>query len=466
VTEPFSFIRFLRDRGDWSAAQRAKLERLADSLEQAGLKVEVVFGKGDAGDPWCVVKGEDEEVLVHVARIGGKFVIHSFREDTIEETADLETVLGAWLSTGGYEGPEREGDVVLPFEMRRAHTLMALAASADVFESAAPSDATAASRQPGADPIEAPETTPPAPHPDSPPPATRHPPANPVQGEPPPAGPAGALDHEPPPPDRAEIAPGPIAIAPDHAVESEGDLARGSRPLQTLIPMPTARAALDMHGTPGSDSLVGSAHADLITGGAGNDTLVGGGGADTLEGGDGDDRLEFSDGALVIGGRGADTFVVDAPTHAGPNQLLGVILDFSSAEGDRVITSRGRLLKFKSQASGETSTPATASGEHHANPHDDGAQRTVTRVDVDIDDDGAPDGYLLVVTRSGAPDDSSAATPGVQVLGLDPHAPTELLLDVTGDGLVDGRLVIDPDNGPALLVVSRSLFPADPFAAT
>jgi len=40
-----------------------------------------------------------------------------------------------------------------------------------------------------------------------------------------------------------------------------------------------------------------------------------------------------------------------------------------------------------------------------------------------------------------------------------------LLLDVTGDGVADGRLAIDLDSGPALLVVGRSLFSPGPFGA-
>ncbi|MDP3593908.1 MAG: calcium-binding protein, partial [Phenylobacterium sp.] len=62
--------------GGWTAAERARLSDLADRLSASGAKVEVVYGMTDEGDPWCVIKDENEEVLIHVARINGQFVIH------------------------------------------------------------------------------------------------------------------------------------------------------------------------------------------------------------------------------------------------------------------------------------------------------------------------------------------------------------------------------------------------------
>ena len=87
------FIARLRDSGDWSAAERARLEALADQLAAGGVDVEVIFGATDEGDPWCVVTDGAGDVLIHVARIGGKFVVHSAVDDTVDESFDLHAAL-------------------------------------------------------------------------------------------------------------------------------------------------------------------------------------------------------------------------------------------------------------------------------------------------------------------------------------------------------------------------------------
>ena len=77
------FIARVRDSGDWSAAERARLEELADRLAASGVRVEVIFGATDEGDPWCVVTDENGDVLIHVARIDGRFVFHSSIDDMV-----------------------------------------------------------------------------------------------------------------------------------------------------------------------------------------------------------------------------------------------------------------------------------------------------------------------------------------------------------------------------------------------
>jgi hypothetical protein len=67
----------------------------------------------------------------------------------------------------------------------------------------------------------------------------------------------------------------------------------------------------------GNDSLLGTTGNDIILGRSGNDSLVG------LAGDD-----------LFSGGKGADSFVLNAP-----KQGFDQILDFSSAEGDKVVIS-------------------------------------------------------------------------------------------------------------------------------
>lgn len=80
-----------------------------------------------------------------------------------------------------------------------------------------------------------------------------------------------------------------------------------------------------LDGGTGDDMLDGGTGDDLLMGGAGHDVLIGGRGDDVLIGGGGADRLE--------GGKGADTFVY---TLRDLIPAADRILDFSTAEGDRI----------------------------------------------------------------------------------------------------------------------------------
>jgi hypothetical protein len=66
-------------------------------------------------------------------------------------------------------------------------------------------------------------------------------------------------------------------------------------------------------GTPGDDTLTGSAAAETFVGDTGNDTLVGKGGADVFQGGAGDDVMRVSTLDLFLGdgGNGTDTLELD-----------------------------------------------------------------------------------------------------------------------------------------------------------
>ena len=78
-----------------------------------------------------------------------------------------------------------------------------------------------------------------------------------------------------------------------------------------------------MYGRGGNDAMFGSNGNDLMYGQAGNDAFVGGSGRDT-----------------VFGGSGADSFRVDAIQHSEVGVGADRIMDFSSAQGDRIDVSR------------------------------------------------------------------------------------------------------------------------------
>jgi hypothetical protein len=237
--------------------------------------------------------------------------------------------------------------------------------------------------------------------------------------------------------------------------------------------------------------LIGTAADEVILGGGGNDTIQGGGGYDLLDGGDGDDRIALAPTAIAIGGRGADTFVVQAPEHpGGPNTLLGVVFDFSGADGDRIVTATGHavpappgpppgeggvagggvapttLLTVLGTGRGPGGGPPPDSDLPTTGPTVLGNYETGARVDVDLDNDGVADGYILILYRTapGAePTAGSGAT--VSILGSDPDDTRRVLIDITGDGVADGAIPAMHTYESTLMMVGKSLLSHhDPFA--
>jgi len=92
----------------------------------------------------------------------------------------------------------------------------------------------------------------------------------------------------------------------------------------------------DLNGDEGFDLLRGGAGRDALFGGFGKDILFGGAGTDMLRGDAGNDKL---DGGLgndeLHGGAGADQFIF----RAGNGR--DIVLDFSVAEGDRLMLDKG-----------------------------------------------------------------------------------------------------------------------------
>jgi hypothetical protein len=160
-------------------------------------------------------------------------------------------------------------------------------------------------------------------------------------------------------------------------------------------------------GTAGDDRLTGGPGSDHLVGGAGDDTLSGGGagrgGVDLLEGGPGNDRIALGPQVVASGGPGADTFVVEAPARMGDaNQPLGVVLDFRVAEGDRLVTAAGRPVTVVSVSPTKVAVPTTfAPQTSHPDP-----QPTLTalingrQAEVDLNGDGQPDGYVVLVDEA------------------------------------------------------------------
>ncbi|CAN7181405.1 hypothetical protein LJR225_000446 [Phenylobacterium sp. LjRoot225] len=393
--ELLPFLHRIREDGQWTPAERARLEALADSVGGGGggEGLELAFGTSDAGDPWCVVKDPDGEVLVHVARIGERFVAHFPLEDTLAEGADLYSTLREWLRT-------HEDGVVVAFNRagREGQSLLAVLLAVAVLDKEIHGSAPAALVAP------------------SPPPAQSEAPTHPVAQaalaaatEATPA--AGALVSQPsvepaPASSPSHVDPAPQGAGGRSAVAPVQDLVPTSNEPPSITASPPSAGPIrpdpqvaardgpwaDVHGTAGDDHLAGGPGAERLQGDAGNDTLTGGGGRDSLNGGQGDDRIELTGEVVAIGGSGADTFVIQAPAVMDrPQTLLGVVMDFRPADGDRLVTVNGRVVTSVSQTSETHLDPRT-----QAQPQTQTQTVTDQRVEVDIDGDGAPDGFVLL----------------------------------------------------------------------
>jgi len=96
-----------------------------------------------------------------------------------------------------------------------------------------------------------------------------------------------------------------------------------------------------------NDLLFGDTGADIVWGNLGNDTCEGGDGNDQVRGGQGDDSVSGGAGDdFVSGDRGSDTITGGAGAdrfHGSQDAGLDRVLDFSLAQGDRVMLDPGTV---------------------------------------------------------------------------------------------------------------------------
>lgn len=396
--------------GGWTAAERERLSDLADRLSANGAKVEVVYGMTDEGDPWCVIKDENEEVLIHVARINGQFVIHDASADAVQEGDTLWSACDRLL---GGDWREIREDVVVSLSARQVQSLIALVvAGTFIYDVEHAEAAVEASHD---------ETPPPAPMLISAG-ATEAAQASTEEQRQDLLALQQAAHDDAPPASAASEPEAETPVATTESLDPVDTTAAADAPTEEAAPVMASIAAPEepakgqvqhgsdgndtlrggdgddtLHGGAGQDSLSGGAGADHLYGGAGADTLDGGGAPegrfDFLDGGDGDDQINLAATTIAQGGAGADTFVV---SHPAPGALLGVILDYSTIQGDRVVGADGK----DAHVLGRTEQPDILGGVHGFNTSLVSKNPTAPtpgyRVDVDLDGDGKEDGYLLV----------------------------------------------------------------------
>lgn len=343
------FIRAVTQTGYWTNQEKAELFRLAEDLSAHGAGIETATGISDSGDPWFIVyNAVSGDVLIHVARIAGKFVVHDMSGDLLLEGDDLRRLVNRTSGTDGTDttGGGRDNIVVLT----------ALALVVDFFLH---TDKAQASQQEETDllpvvvvvdhSLHVIDTT--LPSNDT---------VNVAEKG------AGNRSHDPlqwsvlPIVGESMIQAHVEIPAPISKPEATTAVAAAATPtLPTLAPVsdlaggpvggPSGQTLIGgtgndtLTGGAGNDLLIGGAGDDLLTGGAGNDTLIGGPGHDTLRGGDGDDTLVVGAQGVAFGDAGADHFIVTdslignwvALTRAGLSvQFTDTIRDFKPAEGD------------------------------------------------------------------------------------------------------------------------------------
>jgi hypothetical protein len=61
-------------RGGWSDDELLELSRFRSVLSLPGRSIEMLdIGIGESGDPWAAFCDREGDVLIHIARIGGKY---------------------------------------------------------------------------------------------------------------------------------------------------------------------------------------------------------------------------------------------------------------------------------------------------------------------------------------------------------------------------------------------------------
>lgn len=469
------FIRAVTQTGYWTNQEKAELFRLAEELSGQGSGVETATGISDNGDPWFIVyDAASGDVLVHVARIAGKFVVHDMSGDLLLEGGDLRRLVDrasgidpAEIANGTY------GNNVV--------VLAALALVIDFFLNTEKAEAAAEAETPlplafaalaiGHTQI------------DLPPPdaaAATDKPGNGdrLHGQ-------GQWSALPVIGESAITTPGDdrqahLAAQAAFAVRS-ADTAPIFQPLAPLASPATDVATLDLTGGAGNDTLVGGAGNDtlrggdgndllaggagddLLVGGNGDDTLVGGAGHDTLIGGAGDDTLVVDASDIALGGSGADRFVVTDSlvgqwvtlTQTGQTVSFSTnIKDFSFAEGDHLsfqlknwqvtvdlVSTAGAVkpdVGGKAGNAGSGGNDKSGGGDGANADADSDGNRLMGGGTADGDDDfgitsGGGDLGTSLLPPGTSPSEETFIPPG-----------TEVELDTDNDGLIDTVITVRP----------------------
>ena len=102
-----SFFR-ASERGDWSQRELEEFYRVEDALTKTGVGISTDRGLTDEGEPWFVFFRQDnEEVIVHFARIGGEYVVASNFTEAVFRGRNFQTLVRELLDSHPYVLPKQ-----------------------------------------------------------------------------------------------------------------------------------------------------------------------------------------------------------------------------------------------------------------------------------------------------------------------------------------------------------------------
>jgi len=323
---PFARAVMQAAAGPWTQAERIELARLAAAITRDGRAgYDVASGRGDGGEPWFAISMPTSgETVLHVARIGGRFIVHHVADDLAEEGHDLRALVRrAMRDVGDNLGGIGPGAAVLLLlaqavldapvaragesysaattdEIATAPPLPDAAQALTVNIDAAPPPVSLASPVLSDDRTEAPAMAATAAQPvpclttngmpllaptiDS---SGALPPRFAALGD----ATAEWLSRATPANLRDAGSATPAASATPNPGEAGGADRDGDVEQRSTTGTDLSPAAAGLLGTTGDDRLLGSIAFDEMCGGNGDDTLIGGDGDDTIVGDDGDDIL-------------------------------------------------------------------------------------------------------------------------------------------------------------------------------
>src|SRR6201987_3665051 len=91
------------ERGDWSQPELAEFYRVEDALTKTGVGISADRGLTDEGEPWFVFFRQDnEEVIVHFARIGGEYIVASNFTEAVFRGRNFQTLVRELLDSHPY----------------------------------------------------------------------------------------------------------------------------------------------------------------------------------------------------------------------------------------------------------------------------------------------------------------------------------------------------------------------------
>ncbi len=375
--------------GDWTVAERTQLREMSAALTGDRTGANLVFGMTEDGDPWVVATDDKEDVVLHIARIGGRIIIHRMFDGMVREASDVFTA-----ATLIQQRPLARAARVQPIlaDVLPAEAPFTLVAGATLHDNPADAVPERAEMAPRFEPA----------HSDT------YQPIFGLQGD---DLPIPTLEDAPlhvfaaPAAPRAPLQPTAEIIQLQAYMATTAGVAAASAPLPAFAaPQPavisnTAQASTEADGDPVS----GGGEPPVAPPGVGSENGQGGdkgvapgvGGSDMdaltyVQGDKGADVIILGERVVAFGGEGADTFIVNWRKPADDaSRSAGVVLDYNEAQGDRLVFANDANPPKIVSVEGASLTDLDPAANFV------GASIAGRRIGFDLDGDGREDVHIL-----------------------------------------------------------------------